>query len=371
VLDSSTGAAITGSATFAPPHVVSNDQLCGTFNKWVARQNELRGEDAPPMDESTPAFIEKASGITRRHFWDAEGILDPSRMCPRIPDRPDDALSVQAEMALHAARGALEAAGREAGEVDMVIVGASALQRPYPALAIEVQDALGARGHAFDISVGCSSSTYGIQLAVDALRGGTATRALVCTPELPSAYCNFRDRDSHFILGDAAAAVVVERLEDASEGAFEVLATRAASTMSSAVRNNGGFLNRGDEAHRDDANKLFYQQGRRVFRDIVGLVPAFVNAQLDSLGLSPADVSRYWLHQANARMNAAVLERILGRAPEDGEAPSVLADYANTASAGCLLAFSTFRDDLAPGDIGVLCAFGAGYTVGGQILRRL
>lgn len=350
---------------------MTNEQLCAAYNTWARAENARReGTDLPPLDESTPEFIDRASGILRRHYWDAEGILDPNRLCPRIPDRADDALSVQAEMAVRAARGALESAGRAADEIDLVIVGSSALQRPYPALAIEVQAELGASGHAFDISVGCSSGTYGVQLAVDAVRGGTARRALVCTPELPSAYCNFRDRDSHFILGDASAAVVIEPLEDA-KGGFEILASRAVSQMSSAVRNNGGFLNRGDEARRDDADKLFYQQGRRVFRDIVHLVPTLVRTQLDALGLAPTDIARYWLHQANARMNTAVLERILGQSPSDGQAPSVLSDYANTAAAGCLIALDAYRDDLEPGDLGVLCAFGAGYTVGSQILRKL
>ncbi|MEC7523133.1 MAG: beta-ketoacyl-ACP synthase III [Myxococcota bacterium] len=367
----STHTALTGSASFAPPHVVTNEQLCAAYNTWARAENARReGTDLPPLDESTPEFIDRASGILRRHYWDAEGILDPNRLCPRIPDRADDALSVQAEMAVRAARGALESAGRAADEIDLVIVGSSALQRPYPALAIEVQAELGASGHAFDISVGCSSGTYGVQLAVDAVRGGTARRALVCTPELPSAYCNFRDRDSHFILGDASAAVVIEPLEDA-KGGFEILASRAVSQMSSAVRNNGGFLNRGDEARRDDADKLFYQQGRRVFRDIVHLVPTLVRTQLDALGLAPTDIARYWLHQANARMNTAVLERILGQSPTEGQAPSVLSEYANTAAAGCLIALDAYRDDLEPGDLGVLCAFGAGYTVGSQILRKL
>ena len=70
-------------------------------------------------------------------------------------------------------------------------------------------------------------------------------------------------------------------------------------------------------------------------------------------------------------MNSAVLERILGRSPENGEAPSVLSEYANTAAAGCLVALDAYRDDLKSGDVGVLCAFGAGYTVGSQVLRKL
>lgn len=363
----STGTAITGSASHAPPDVVSNEDLCAAFNVWVRWENDRR---EAKLAESTPAFIERASGIRRRHYWDAAGILDPKRLAPRIPDRPDHELSVQAELGLAAAQKAVAAAGVEGRDVDLVVLGASALQRPYPALAIEVQKGLGARGFAFDISVGCGSSTFAVQLAVDAIRNGTAGCALVCVPELPSAYCNFRDRDTHFILGDAAAAVVVQRLSDARAG-FEVLHSQATTTFSNAVRNNGGFLNRADEARRDAGDKLFYQDGRRVFRDIVGLLPPFLLAQLDELGLKPAAVARYWLHQANARLNAAILERVLGRAADERDAPSVLSEYGNTAAAGCLLSFAQHHEDLRAGELGVLCAFGAGYTAGSQVLRRL
>jgi beta-ketodecanoyl-[acyl-carrier-protein] synthase len=361
---STTGIALTGVGVHAPPSEVSNEALCDAYNAWVRAER-------PDLQESHPAFIEKASGIRFRHFVDAEGILDPTRLCPRIPDRPDDVLSVQAELALAAASPALAEAGRAGSEVDLVIVAASALQRPYPALAIEVQAALGAAGHGFDVGVGCSSATFAIALAVDALRAGRARCVLVCVPEVPSAYANFRDRDSHFILGDAAAAVVVERVEDAADGGWEILASVSHSRFSSAVRNNGGFLNRGDASRRDLPDKLFYQQGRRVFRDIVGLVPEVMQGGLDAAGLAIPDIDRFWLHQANGRMNAAILKRLLGREGTTAEAPSTLERFGNTAAAGVLQSFAAPQPSAVPGDIGLLCAFGAGYTVGLQVLRRL
>lgn len=365
----SLGTALTGSGVYTPSSLVTNDELCATFNTWVRRQNAQRpAEEA--MGESSPDFVEKVSGIRARRYVDSAGILDPDRMCPRIPDRGPDELSVQAEMAEAAAERALEAAGRHGEEVDLVIVGASSLQRPYPAIAIELQHALGAQGFAYDISVGCSSATFAIQLASEALRAGSARCALVCAPEIPSAYSNFRDRDSHFILGDAAAAVVVERVEDASRGGWELLGSGSLSRFSSTVRNDGGFLNRCDPEHRDDANKLFHQQGRKVFRDIVRLVPRFVREQLGKVGLDVDDVSRCWLHQANGRMNEAIAQRLFGEGVTAERVPTVLAELGNTAAAGSLVAFSQHQEDLAPGAIGALFAFGAGYTLGGQILRR-
>lgn len=372
----STRTALTGSGVFLPPHEVTNTQLCAIFNEWVRRENArnaaaIEAGDAPRTLDSSPDFVEKVSGIRSRRFHDASGILDPERMAPDIPDRADDALSVQAEMAVHAARVALEDAGRAGEEIDLVIVGASSLQRPYPAIAIELQAAIGALGFAFDLSVGCSSGTFAIQLASDAIRAGSARRALVCVPEVPSAYANFRDRDSHFILGDAAAAVVVEPLEDARPGSYEILASASLSRFSSNVRNNGGFLNRCDPERRSLADKLFYQDGRKVFGDIVRIVPRFIEEQLTSASLGIADVSRCWLHQANGRMNGAIAQRLFGDTVTEERVPSVLANLGNTASAGALIAFDRHHRDLPTGAIGILAAFGAGYTVGSQLLRRI
>ncbi|MCA9607330.1 MAG: beta-ketoacyl-ACP synthase III [Myxococcales bacterium] len=362
----STGAALTGSGVYLPPHSVTNDQLCGTYNTWARRQ----GDAGSPLGESSPEFVEKVSGIRARRYVDAEGILDPDRMCPSIPDRAPDALSVQAEMALAATRDALAAAGRHGEEVDLVIVGASSLQRPYPAIAIELQHALGARGFAYDVSVGCSSGTFAIQLASDAIRAGSARCAVVCTPEIPSAYSNFRDRDSHFILGDAAAAVVIEPVAAAKPGAWEILGTGSLSRFSSSVRNDGGFLNRCDVERRDLPDKLFHQEGRKVFRDIVRLVPQFVTEQLAAVGLDTSDIDRCWLHQANGRMNEAIAQRLFGDGATAERVPTVLSELGNTAAAGALIAFDRYRDGLPAGAIGALFAFGAGYTIGGQILRR-
>jgi len=372
----STHTAITGSGVYAPPDVVSNDELCASFNAWVRDENarlakEIASGGAVALEESAPAFVEKVSGIRRRHFWDRVGVLDPKRMCPNIPDRPDDMISVQAELALPAAQRALEAAGRRGDEIDLVVVGASSLQRPYPAIAIELQSAIGASGWAYDVSAGCASASFAIQSATEAIRAGSARRALVCAPELPSAYSNFRDRESHFILGDAGAAVVLEPLEDARPGAFEIVSSFSSTRFSSNVRNDGGFLNRCDPLHRDDPNKLFHQHGRRVFKDIVTIVPALLSEHFAAQGVGAELIERFWLHQANSQMSASILRRLLGRDPSADHAPSVLEDYGNTAAAGALIAFDHHHADLAPGALGMLCSFGAGYTVSGQLLRRV
>ena len=132
---------------------------------------------------------------------DKSGVLDPARMCPDIPERADDQHSLQCEMALVAAREALQQAGRSAADVDAVIVACSNLQRPYPAVAVEVQGALGIDGFGFDMNVACSSATFGIDMARSSILAGAARAVLVISPEICSGHLEFRDRDCHFIFG--------------------------------------------------------------------------------------------------------------------------------------------------------------------------
>jgi beta-ketodecanoyl-[acyl-carrier-protein] synthase len=373
---SSMRTAITGTGVWHPEHVITNAELCVAFNEFVRRENARRADEIAagrfePLKESSPEFIEKASGILRRYVHDRTGLLDPERLCPNVPDRPDDALSVQGEYGVRAAERALAAAGRRGDEVDLVVLGCSNLQRLYPAIAIEVQDALGATGYGFDIAVGCSSATFAVQLASEAVQLGKARCAVVVVPEMTTGHMNWRDRDSHFIFGDASVAAVVEPLEAARPGAWELVSTRALSRYSSNIRNNGGYLNRCDPERQPGEDKLFTQQGRRVFKDVVPMAARFITDHLTSCGLTVEDVRRFWLHQANQNMNELIAKRLLGRDATRLEAPLILDEYGNTASAGSLIAFSKYSDDLPAGSFGVLASFGAGYSLGSLLVRRL
>jgi beta-ketodecanoyl-[acyl-carrier-protein] synthase len=147
-----TGTAITGAGVWHPDHVLENEELCVAFNEFVRRANAAGA--LPPLQESSPAFIEKASGIRQRYIVDKTGVLDPERMCPNVPDRPDDQLSVQAEFGVRAIEHALAAAGRVGEDIDLVVCGTSMQQRAYPAMAIEIQHANGARGLGLDLTLG-------------------------------------------------------------------------------------------------------------------------------------------------------------------------------------------------------------------------
>jgi beta-ketodecanoyl-[acyl-carrier-protein] synthase len=370
-----TGTSITGHGVWHPDHILTNEELCVAFNEFVRRDNarhadEIAAGKREPLKESSPEFIEKASGIKRRYVHDKTGLMDPDRMCPNVPDRPEDVLSVQAEYAVNAAKKALAAAGRTGEDVDLVVLGASNLQRLYPAIAIEVQNALGARGYGFDISLGCSAATGSAQLASQAVRLGQAKCALVVVPEMTTGHMNWRDRDSHFIFGDAAVALVIEPAERAKPGSWEILSTQMLSKWSNTIRNNAGYLNRCDPSTQHADDKLFHQQGRRVFKDVVPMASKFITDHLAQHDLTPSQITRYWLHQANAQMNELVAKYILGRPATRQEAPIILDEYGNTASAGSLIAFSTHSNDLPAGSYGMMASFGAGYSLGSLLLQR-
>jgi len=370
------GFVLSGTGVFIPEQSISNDELVASFNEYVRRHNTAHAEaiargEMKALLESSPEFIVKASGIRKRHVLDKAGILDPEIMCPRLPERPDSALSIMAEICLAASRQALSAAELKPAEIDGVIVGCGNLQRPYPAVAIEVQGALGIEGFGLDMNVGCSSATYAIQVACGLIASG-ARAILICNPEILTAHVSFRDRDCHFIFGDACSAIVVERSGPLrAPNSWDIVSCKLKSQFSNNIRNNFGFLNRTAPEGMGSRDKLFMQNGRKVFKEVVPLVAHFVQQHLAENGLSPASLKRMWLHQANSNMNDLIAHKVLGRAATPEEAPSVLGEYANTASAGAVIAFNQYSADLAPGDVGLLCAFGAGYSAGSVILKKL
>jgi beta-ketodecanoyl-[acyl-carrier-protein] synthase len=370
-------AVIAATGLFTPPNSISNTELVEAFNAYVARHNQQHAEaiaagTVAPLQASSPEFIAKASGIQSRFVMDKAGILDPEVMAPRLPPRSNDELSVLAEMAVAAARQALERWGKPASEIGAVLCAASNMQRPYPAMAIEVQQALGIEGFAFDMNVACSSATFGIKTAADYIATGSARAVLMVNPEICSGHLNFRDRDSHFIFGDVATAVIVERAEDAADG-WEILGTRLKTVFSNNIRNNFGFLNRTDPDHatsRDHPDKLFVQQGRKVFKDVVPMVSEMIVEHAGDLGLDPTRLKRLWLHQANINMNDMIGRRVLGREPTPEENVIILDEYANTSSAGSIIAFHLHNADFQPGDTGLICSFGAGYSAGTVFVRK-
>jgi beta-ketodecanoyl-[acyl-carrier-protein] synthase len=367
-------AVITGTGVFTPDAIITNDELVAAFNTHADRWNaahaaEIAAGTLAAKTHSSSDFIRQASGIEQRHVIDKTGVLDPDRMYPRLPDRSDDDPSLMAEIAVNAARTALAEANLTPDRIDAVICAASNLERAYPAIAVEVQALLGAGGFAFDMNVACSSATFALQTAADMIRAGSIRAALIVNPEITSGHLEWRDRDCHFIFGDVATAIVVQRADDATTG-FRILSTRAATQFSNNIRNNNGFLRRTRDQMDDRRDMQFMQNGRKVFKEVLPLVCDHIARHLAAEGVPAADLRRLWLHQANKAMNDYIGARVLGRTPEPGEQPNILQDYANTSSAGSIIAFDRYKDDLAPGDRGLICSFGAGYSVGSVLVER-
>ncbi|WP_170369625.1 beta-ketoacyl-ACP synthase III [Ruegeria arenilitoris] len=368
--------AITGTGVFTPENVITNAELVKAFNAYADKMNAANADaiaagEMEPMQHSSEEFIVKASGIENRYVMDKTGVLDPDVMHPLLRQRSDDEPGIMTEMALDACNKALAQAGRTAADVDLVICAASNHERAYPAIAVEIQNALGITGFGFDMNVACSSATFGIQAAADMIRSGSVRAALVVNPEICSGHLEWRDRDCHFIFGDVATATLIERIEDAKGPHFEILSTRCATEFSNNIRNNNGFLRRTrPDGLTDRRDMQFMQNGRKVFKEVLPMVSKHISDHMDSEGIESGDLKRLWLHQANKTMNDFIGKKVLGREPEPGEQPNILQDYANTSSAGSIIAFSKYSDDLQDGDVGLICSFGAGYSVGSVIIKR-
>ena len=367
---------ISGTGLYQPPHVITNAELVASFNRYVDLQNAQHAEaiaagTREPLTYSSVEFIEKASGIKQRYVIEKDGVLDPTRMYPRFAERSDEQLSLMAEIAVDAANKALAAAGKQASEVDAVLCSAANMQRAYPAMAVEIQQALGAGGYGFDMNVACSSATFALEQAYNAVRSGASKCVLIVNPEITSAHLEWKDRDCHFIFGDVCTALIVERAETAtSADQWEILGTQLATQFSNNIRNNFGFMNKAEDSDPDGRDKTFRQEGRKVFKEVCPMAAEHMASHLAAHELAPTGVRRFWLHQANLSMNQFITRKLLGRDATLDEAPVILDEFANTASAGSIIAFHEHRADLKAGDLGVICSFGAGYSVGSVVVKK-
>ena len=357
---------ISGTGIWTPPHKVSNQELVKSFNTYVELYNaenskEIESGFLKALEPSSSEFIVKASGIQNRYVIEKESLLDPKRMKPMIGARDDDSLSICAEISVIAAKQALENAKLSPSDIDAVIVSTANLQRAYPAIAIEVQNELGIEGYAYDMMVGCSSTTFGISNAYSDIASGKASKILVINPEITTAHNNLKNRDSHFIFGDVCTAAVIEK-DSKSPNKFKILNAKLKTHFSNNIRNNFGFMNYIENKEYTEEELLFVQNGRSVFKEVMPMVASLISDHLEENNLLPDQVEQYWLHQANINMNTYVVKKLLGDDFPPERAPNVLDEYANTGSAGSLTSFHKYNH-LTAGQKGIICSFGAGYSI--------
>jgi beta-ketodecanoyl-[acyl-carrier-protein] synthase len=220
------------------------------------------------------------------------------------------------------------------------------------------------------MGIACSSATFGLISAYNALKAGTAKRALLVNPEFVTPQVDLTSRDSHFIFGDVATAAVLEpEHHNDKQSGFRILDTQQLTRFSDNIRCDGNYTDHCQDA-LPDSRPYFKQEGRKVFKELLPLVTDFIERQLSQNQLSASDLKRMWLHQANINMNLFAVKKLLGRLPENNEAPVVLDEFANTASSGSIIAFHRHQNDFEPGDKGLICSFGAGYSIGSLLVEK-
>ena len=365
---------IAGTGIWHPEEKVSNNEIVNSYNSFVEKFNQenkldIENGSIDAMELSSAEFIEKASGIKSRYVIDKEGILNINRMMPRVKNEHPDRLSIHAEVGIKAAKKAMDQANVGPNEIDAVIVGTSHAARNYPAVAIEIQQELGISGYGYDMLVGCSSTTFAINNAYSDIASGLANTILVINPEVSTPFVNFTHRDKHFIFGDGCAASVVQR-DSTSSKAFKIIDRKLHTQFSNNIRSNYSYLNRAAVDSKNNEDLLFHQNGRGVFKDVCPLVASLISEQLKKNNISPEEISKFWLHQANGKMIRLITSKILGTDDFDENiTPMPITEFGNLASVGSLFAFN-LNNDLKKGQKGVICSFGAGYSVCSIIVEK-
>jgi len=318
---------ITGTGSYLPPRVVSNDDLAA----------ELAAAGLETSDE----WIVTRTGIKQRHL--------------AAPD------VFTSDLAAQAARHALAAAGRQADEVDLIILATSTPDYVFPSAACLVQAKIGNKGAAaFDIQAVCSGFVYALTTADSLIRCGRAKCALVIGAEVFSRILDWSDRGTCVLFGDGAGAVV---LEPAAEPGIRAAELHADGSLSSIL------CTAGNVAHGKVTGDPFLRMdGQAVFKQAVSVLEASARSTVAQAGLSIADIDWIIPHQANLRI-LTFLAKKLG-APLEKMVVTV-DQHANTSAASVPLALDVACRDgrIKPGDELLLQGVGGGFTWGSVVVR--
>jgi 3-oxoacyl-[acyl-carrier-protein] synthase-3 len=319
-------ARITGTGSYLPPRRLSNQDMAAMLAE--------RGI------ETSDAWIVERTGIRARHFAD------------------DD--STCSDLALHAARAALQSAGRAASDVDLIIVSTSTPDMVFPSTACILQNKLGANGcAAFDLQAVCSWFVYALTVADSMIRAGTARCAIVIGAEIFSRILDFNDRTTCVLFGDGAGAVVLEASAEPGILASELHADgKHVDILCTPGTVSGGKI---------VGNPLLQMDGQAVFKLAVGVLDSAARAVLEKAGRSEADVDWLIPHQANIRIMQGTAKKL--KMSLDKLIVTV-DEHGNTSAASVPLALdSAVRSGrVRRGDTVLLEGVGGGFTWGAVLL---
>lgn len=317
---------VRGTGSYLPSRVLTNDELSTlveTSNEWIVQR----------------------SGICERHIA-AEG-------------------EYTSDLATNAARAALDNAGIDAAEIDMVLLATATPNHTFPATAVIVQEQLGiAHGCAYDLQAVCSGFVFALSNADAMLRAGHARKALVIGAETFSRILDWQDRTTCVLFGDGAGAVVLEAVD--GEGASD-----DRGVLSARLRSDGRHLDKlyvdGGPSTTGTAGHL-RMQGREVFRHAVGMVSDVIDGALTDAGVEADAIDWFVPHQANKRIIDATARKFGW--PIDKVVVTV-DKHGNTSAASIPLALDIANRDgrLQPGNLVMVEAMGGGFTWGAALLR--
>jgi 3-oxoacyl-[acyl-carrier-protein] synthase-3 len=309
----------------------------------------LTNADLETIVDTTDEWIVSRTGIRQRHIA-ADG-------------------EVTSDMATAAARRALDAAGVNPEDLDMIILGTISPDSPMPACAVTVQAKLGAhKACAFDLSAACAGSLYAMSIADKFIRTGAAKRVLVIGAELLSRLIDWTDRSSCVLFGDGAGALVLGPSETDTQGILSIHLHSDGRQAEILSIPGGGSRHPQSTAVLDAKMDKVAMRGREIYKFAVNVLPIALREALDANGLKAGDVTHVVSHQANARIVEAVLERM--DIPLD-KCWMNLERYGNTSSASLPISIdeAARAGRLQPGDTILMMAIGAGMSWGSGLMR--
>jgi len=268
-----------------------------------------------------------------------------------------------------AAKQAMEHAGITAEEVDLIIVPTVTPDMMFPATACLIQDMIGAKNAwGFDLEGACSGFIFALQNARAQIEAGHAQRVLVIGSEVMSAIVDYTDRNTCILFGDGAGAVVVGRMDDEKTGIIDAIHRVDGSGAKYLKMDGGGSLLPATHESVDAGSHNIWQAGRDVYKFAVKGMAGITVEIVEKNGFTGKDVDLFVPHQANIRIIEAAQRRV---GLEDSQVCITIDRFGNTTSASIPSALRVAYDEgrLKPGDLVVLCAFGAGFTWGSTLLR--
>ncbi len=323
-------AVITGSGSFAPKKILSN-------------------EDLAKMVETSDEWITTRTGIKTRHITEDH--------------------ETTAYLATEAAKKALESAKLPAKDVEIIIIATITPEMVFPSTACFVQNNLGAsKAFAFDLAATCSGFVYGLSVVQQFIENGRYKNALLIGAETLTKITNYKDRTSCILFGDGAGAAVLERSSDKNRGVLYTTLYADGTYWNTLICHAYGSRYP-SRKKLEDKNKIFMEiRGREVYQLAVRRIVEVVNECLVKCNIKKEDLAMIFSHQMNARIIESVAKRL--EFPE-GKMFININEYGNTSSASVPIAFDECmkKGKLKKGDLVLFVAFGGGLTWGASVIR--